>query len=43
MSSKVENIKFGKPAGFFDVFERRPGNIKKKYALLPRMRSRYSA
>jgi 2-oxoisovalerate ferredoxin oxidoreductase beta subunit len=35
MSSKVENIKFGKPAGFFDVFERRPGNIKKNMHYCP--------
>ena len=30
-----EKIKLGRPAGFFDVFERRPGAIKKNMHYCP--------
>ncbi|MBN1865382.1 MAG: 2-oxoacid:acceptor oxidoreductase family protein [Victivallales bacterium] len=35
MSKVVEKVKFGKSSGFFNVFERRPGNIKKNMHYCP--------
>lgn len=31
----AEKVKFGRPKGFFDIFERRPGSIKKNMSYCP--------